>query len=524
MKLTPMKKIFTAVLALAAMGIGSCTDDLNQTPVIETDATKVYSKPDGYLSVMAKIYGGFTLVGQEKGGGNADLSSLKGQDLIRCLFNLQELPTDEAAYRWGSGDNTDGLSYMSWDANDMWVSDVYYRLYYNIALCNEFLRYCDDAHIGGFPQADQDNIRGYAEEVRFMRAFNYYWVLDLFRQGPYVDENTPSSGYTPERYDAKQLFDYIDSELADIQLPATNEYGRANSYALAALKSRLYLNAQSYIGEARYTECISACKEVLAGGYSLESDRAKVFNGDNHKRTNEIIFAFVVDGTNSMTWGGTTYLVNGSVANDNDFMKPTDYGIETGWGNFRVHGELVDLFGEGDTRATFFSEGQSKYFTGGLEDGTQGYYSIKYTNLTDDGQPACDPNDGVSTDYPVFRLPEIMLNAAEAVLRGGSGMSRPEALAMVNELRARGYGDDSGNIAESQLTLRFVLDERARELYHELLRRTDLVRYGLFTTSEYVWQWKGGVLDGRAVADKYNYYPVPASELSANPNLSNPEY
>ena len=519
-----MKKIFAAVLAVAGMMAGGCTDDLNQTPVIETDATKVYSTPDGYLSVLAKVYGGFILIGQEKGGGNADLSSLKGQDLVRCLFNLQELGTDEAAYRWGSGDNTDGLSYLSWDANDMWVSDVYYRLYYNIALCNEFLRYCDDGHIGGFAQADRDNIRQYAEEVRALRAFNYYWVLDLFGQGPYVDENTPSTGFTPERYDARQLFDYIDSELSSISLPASNEYGRLNSYALAAFKSRLYLNAQAMAGVDRYSDCIAAAKEVMAGGYSLEQDRPKVFNGDNHKRTNEIIFSFVVDGNTSMTWGGTTYLVNGSVANDNDFMKPTDYGIETGWGSFRVKGELVDLFEEGDSRATFFSEGQSQYFTGGLEDGTQGYYSVKFTNLTDDGLPACDPNDGVSTDFPVFRLPEVILNAAEAVLRGGQGRARAEAAALVNDIRDRAYGDESGRIAESQLTLRFVLDERARELYHELLRRTDLVRYGLFTSSDYVWQWKGGVLDGRGVDSRYNHYPIPASELTANPNLSNPEY
>ena len=93
-----MKKIFAAVLAVAGMMAGGCTDDLNQTPVIETDATKVYSTPDGYLSVLAKVYGGFILIGQEKGGGNADLSSLKGQDLVRCLFNLQELGTVASAY------------------------------------------------------------------------------------------------------------------------------------------------------------------------------------------------------------------------------------------------------------------------------------------------------------------------------------------------------------------------------------------------------------------------------------------
>jgi hypothetical protein len=110
--------------------------------------------------------------------------------------------------------------------------------------------------------------------------------------------------------------------------------------------------------------------------------------------------------------------------------------------------------------------------------------------------------------------------AAESVLRGGSGMSRAEGLQLINDLRQRAYGNNAGNITDTQYTLPFILDERGRELYLEGTRRTDLVRYDYFTTSSYLWQWKGGVVDGRSVDSKYNYYPIPASELSANPNLA----
>jgi hypothetical protein len=75
------------------------------------------------------------------------------------------------------------------------------------------------------------------------------------------------------------------------------------------------------------------------------------------------------------------------------------------------------------------------------------------------------------------------------------------------------------------LTLQTVLDERGRELYWEGHRRTDLVRYGLLTTNAYLWPWKGGVASGTAVDSKYNLFPIPASVLASNPNLTqNPGY
>jgi hypothetical protein len=148
--------------------------------------------------------------------------------------------------------------------------------------------------------------------------------------------------------------------------------------------------------------------------------------------------------------------------------------------------------------------------------------------LTDIGEAASNTsNDGVDTDYPMFRLADVYLMLAEAVLRGGNGASADEALAYVNQLRQRAYGDayeTSGKISISDLTLDFVLDERGRELYWECSRRTDLIRYGKFTSDTYVWEWKGGIKDGTGVDNKYNVYPIPSSDLTANPNLSNENY
>ena len=114
--------------------------------------------------------------------------------------------------------------------------------------------------------------------------------------------------------------------------------------------------------------------------------------------------------------------------------------------------------------------------------------------------------------------------AAEAVLRGGTGYTRADALGFLNELRERAYGDQSGNITDAQMNLDYIIDERGRELYLECVRRTDLIRFGLFTGDRYMWQWKGGVLNGRGVDNRYNVYPIPANETAVNSNLSNPNY
>ena len=126
--------------------------------------------------------------------------------------------------------------------------------------------------------------------------------------------------------------------------------------------------------------------------------------------------------------------------------------------------------------------------------------------------------------FPVFRLADVYLMLAEAVVRGGQGATAAEALGCVNQVRERAYGDTSGNIVEAQMTTDFLLDERARELYTECVRRTDLIRYNRFTTADYLWQWKGGARDGQAVDGKFNYYPIPSTELTANPNLYNEGY
>lgn len=509
----------------------SCMDDLNQSPHIEDTSKDVYAEAANYKAVLAKLYVSFVTTGQEKGGGNPDLSSNSGEDYMRCYFNLQECGTDELASTWLEGDKVRDLTFLSWDANDPWVSDMYYRIFYNIALCNEFLRNAGDGQIARFTESEQADIRHYRAEARFIRALAYYHALDFFRNIPFVTENDPVGTFIPPRYEAAKVFEFIKTELEaiddDLMSRAECEYGRAPKAAAYALLAKLYLNAEVYIGEPRYTECIEACKKVIAEGYTLESEYQKLFNADNHKRTNEIIFSFPVDATNTISWGSTTYIICGAVSNTSDYQKGEDYGVTSGWGMFRVRGEIPKLFDTKDKRALFFTEGQTQYLET-IDNQSNGYFVEKWTNKKDNGETASNTVDGgVNTDFPVFRLADVYLMLAESVARGGSGSSTSEALGYVNDLRKRAFGDayeTNGKVSQTDMTVGFFLNERAMELYWECTRRTDLIRHKKFTESSYIWQWKGGVKDGKSVASKYNIYPIPATDLTANPNLKNENY
>lgn len=520
-----MKKIYFTLLA--ACGLMACTGDLDQQPQTDSQTTAdvVYGSEQGYKMALAKLYASFVIVGQEQGGGNEDISSNNGHDFLRGYFNLQECPTDEVAGTWLSGDKIEGLTYMTWDANDPWVADTYYRAYYTIALCNEFL-----SHATASAVANSDELKAFRAEARFLRALAYYYVLDLFGQGPFVDETMGVGAYTPERYSNKQLFAFIESELKDITadgLLSSPEYGRASRAAGWALLAKLYLNAEVYDAGDHYTDCITYCKLIMGGNYMLEDDYSKLFNADNHLRTNEIIFPFIVDGVNTVSWGATTYIVCGECGNSSS-QDPAKYGLTSGWGMFRVRGELPAMFSGNETedkRYMFYTDGQEQWLNKAIDDQSQGFFGEKFSNLNDAGEAASNTGAvGANIDYPVFRLADVYLMLAESVLRGGNGSNRTEALEVVNLIRQRAFGSTAGNINEGQLTLQFILDERARELYWESCRRTDLIRYGQFTGGDYIWQWKGGVADGRSTEGKYNVYPIPTAELSANPNLKNSNY
>ena len=530
-----MKKIFTFI-CMAALLL-SC--ELDQYPHTETTSKDVYVSAANYESVLSGIYTSMIV----------NLSSISSDDRFqnytRALIMFQEATTDNLDNVWASGESTTDLNNQSWTAGDPWISAMYYHIYNIISLSNEFIRNASDEKIAGFPDADQKKIVGWRNEARCLRALAYYHALDLFPAVPFVDESDPVGSYIPETYTREQLFNYLETELKDLSqdgtLPSAS-YGHVTKGTALTILAKMYLNAEVYTGKAYYTECVAACKDVIGCGYSLEDSYTNLFNADNHKRTNEIIFALACNATNTVAWGAGTYMVC-ATRFDFDAGMTEDFGVATYWNCLRTRPQLVDKFEDGDSRGRFGSRNRAAY----TETPDEGWYKIdgdtkyvyqdrpkeiiahdettsgwlinKWTNLTDTGETASDTRvNGAETDFPMFRLADVYLMLAEAVLRGGDGATRSDALGYVNQIRHRAYGNDTGNITDTDLTLDFILDERARELYTEATRRTDLIRYNRYT-SGYTWNWKGGVKDGRDVDSKYAIVPIPEAELSANPQL-----
>ena len=541
-----MKRIFNTLVltTLLATGAVSCVGDLDQYPHTDTTAKDVYTSADNYQSVLSGIYAAMI---QRV---SSVSSETRSQNYLRVLWMFQDCSTDALDDVWLAGESLTDINNLSWNAGDSWVSAIYYHIYNIVAMSNELIRNASDDKISGFSETDRTRIVTYRNEARFLRAWAYSHALDFYNKMSFITENNPVGSYIPTIYDRKQMFEYLTGELNSFadELPATN-YGHANRGAAWALLARLYLNGEVYTGQPYYTECIAACREVMKDGYTLESDFASLFNADNHLRTNEIIFALACDGANTTTWDATTFITCGSVLqNFTDYEKIYGTKDSGAWDCLRARPDLIDKFGNGDKRALFIGYDRQPYAekddylsegyyekSGDTEyvyrdrkkdiashDNTEtGWRVNKWTNLTDAGQSAssCADGGGANTDFPVFRLADVYLMFAEAVVRGGTGGTATEALTLVNDLRTRAFGGlQTGNISAADLTLDFLCDERLRELYMECIRRTDLIRFGKYT-SGYQWQWKGGTQEGRDVDPKYAYLPIPEAELSVNPGL-----
>lgn len=523
-------RIAVALSAVALLSLSSCVKDLERAPITDVTSASVFADFANYPNALAKLYGGLAVGGQSGGDGGSDVAGIDGgfSNYMRQLYTMDVLTTDEAVIAWNDG-TLQTMHKMTWDSSNEFIGAMYYRIFTEIAFCNEFLRNTTDAklasnNITGDNLTKAKLMRG---EARFIRAQSYYHALDLFGNVPFVTEdNLPGSTTPPAMIKRADLFKYVESELIasskEMAAPRANLYGHADAAAAYSLLARLYLNAKVYTGTDRSTDCITYANKVISAGYSLKPNYSNLFNADNNLNNNEQIFSINYDGVHTQTYGGSTYMVHASIGGS---MPASQFGVNGGWGGLRTTQAFVDKFtGNGaDKRGNFYTDGQSKTIND-LGTFTDGYAFIKYKNVTSTGAPGSD-NSGnfVDADIPIYRLADIYLMYAEATLRGGSGGNMGTALGYVNAIRERAYGNTSGDV--STIDLNFILDERARELSWEFTRRTDLIRFDKFTTAAYLWPWKGGVKEGKAVESTRNLMPIPAKDIIANPNLvQNPGY
>lgn len=630
-----MKKII--LLLAVCIGVLSCHDDLNQSPIDPDSFTEenVFVNADEAKGALAKLYASLALTGQNGPAGQPDIADIDEgfSQFTRMLFNLNELTTDHAVVGWGDPGLPD-LHGMYWSSSNDFTEAMYNRLAQEVSFCNSFIANAENL--------SDDVVSTYIAEARFLRAFAYYNLIDLFGNVPLSTSITTD---LPQQSTRAELFNFVEAELLEIKdqlLPSgSNEYGRVDQVAAWALLSKLYLNAEVWTGTPRYTDCVTYSSEVMNSTYIINTNDAngngtaydELFLADNDTNgaQNEFIFTANFDGLSSQTYGGTTFLVHAAIGGT---MPAGDFGVNGGWGGIRTTKNLVNKFPEGmvdpdalnaslsgtlsdwglvgdattngwngpdmemyetssnvfelyatlsgnqikfrfnedwgqnygdneadgtleagggnidlpsgngvyhvvlninsltyslsivlpesDKRGMFYTDGQSLEIEN-IPPFNNGYAITKFKNIDSNGNQGVDTSGNfVDTDLAIIRLAEIYLNYAEATLRGGGG-DLNLATTKINELIARAYGSNNNSISSSDMSLDFILDERSRELYWEGQRRTDLVRYGYFTSGNYLWPFKSNQPAGIGTDEYRNLFPIPQSSILVNPNLQQNE-
>lgn len=547
MKTKYIKQLFSAALiAVLSSGVTSCINDLDISPIDPQTGGSFDQQ-----GVFVKGYAMLGVTGQKGIDGSPDLD---GQDegesgFYRTTFNCNELPTDECLWAWQENQDIPQLTSISWSPSSQRTEWVYVRLGYDITQYNFFLDQTES-------MTDAETLRQRAE-IRFLRALHYWYFLDLFGKAPFKEH---FNNDLPVEKKGTELYTYIQNELNEIEgdmyEPRQAPFGRADKAANWLLRARLYLNAGVYTGQTDYAKAEEYASKVIGSAYKLCTNYSELFMADNDENENamqEIILPIRQDGVKTLNYGGSTYLVCGTRVAGMPRM-----GTTNGWSCIFARAAMVQKFfsnlddvpmlradveipkgldtdeqiddfdaehgirtedmikAAGDDRALLYSGvggGRRKIHTDAISGFTDGLSIVKWQNYRSDGKPVSHATYP-DTDIPLFRLAEAYLTRAEAIFRQGG-----DATGDINELRKRA----NCTRKVQTVTEQELIDEWAREFYLEGRRRSDLVRFGMFTTNKYLWDWKGGAMNGTSVASYYNKYPIPVSDINNNRNMSQNE-
>ncbi len=502
--------------AIALMGITtSCTGDLDLTPNdpnTKLELTTV-EEWDGFLArLYGNLYRDDVISTSDPGAGT----------FTRAHFNLNEITADECFISevWNDP-GYQPLNKNAWGSTNEWIYACFAREFFNVKMAAEFMAKMRSEGAAYFDDAE---VSARIAEASALRGLAYYYMIDYFGRGPWVDE-TSVTGAIPPTYNRTELYNAIVAELEE-QVPnlkpaAQQSYGRVSREAGYMLLAKLYLNAEVYTGTAQWQKCADACKQVVSTGIQLAPEYKYLFCATNDKYVGngEIIWAVPQQQGRMETWGGTTYLTAGCY-----MAKPADPKILTqlnysgdAWEGLRCRPELSKAL-RGDNRRMLYEGTYSEEIPqlNGNDPESCGYMFIKYSNSPEDDylNTAGNTNNNVAMsniDYPLFRLADTYLMLAECQLHG----VECDGLEYFNLVRDRADMPRVPVLTESVL-----LNERMCELYLEGHRRSDLIRFGRYTGNAYLWSWKNGVYEGSSLPEYRALYPIPyqyESTVGQNP-------
>ena len=535
--------IHTAVFFGLVLGAASCVQDLNTTPIDKNSSTSFNQD-----AVFSKCYATLALTGQKGPDGDGDIDDLDEgtSSFYRLMWELNEFPTDEGWWIWNDVGLAD-IRVMNWNGDNELVKGLYYRFNIDIKLCNHFL--------ANAAQGDEKSDAQRAE-VRFLRALNYWYLLDMFKVAPFSIEE---SDQLPEFVERPQLYTWLVGELKELTeiLPEQRaNTWRVDRYAAWLLLARTYLNAEVYTGTPAWKEAQEAAEETLKGPYQLHTNTItsadgvrysayqQLFMGDNHSNgaQNEALLLIYQDGVYCQSWGGARFVVN--AVRD---AKMVPAGSADTWKCFRSSPEFVYKFVDETTAPTILADEYemplllkddraimcSHTDTNAVQtwklSGTKSseFYDcwsvLKFTGVK---STSAHPSKSVSsdanfpdTDIPLLRLAEAYMIQAEAMYRQGD---KSGALNIINNvIRKRANAEPLADLTDAVLC-----DELCREFYCEGHRRTDLIRFNRFAgpkADENKYNWEGRYNQTSSAVyvpaeEKWNWYPIPNDDKASNSN------
>lgn len=502
----------------------------------------------------------------------SDLAALEGAAYVNwrdvmtqwnSLYRAQELTADEQVIPARPNGWVDGGVYRrmhehKWTTDDDIVINVWNYTYSGITNCNRVIYQVENG-IVPVAQADQ---QGVIAEMKLLRA-SYYWVLcDYFGNVPIVTKFDVPQGFLPQQSTRKEVYDFIVKELIE-NIPlvsAENDqktYGKFNQWAGRTLLAKMYLNAEVYSGTAEWDKCIGQCDTIINSapttGFALEANHKDVFKTEN-QNSKEIIFAIPYDEKYNPEWNAFDIHME-TLEPENQATYNLQYPP---WGGLCMDPQFINTFDPDDARyQEDFIKGQQYAANGDSLFGTLGAYSGKplaYVNYV----PGVDQSEEVhgfrlgkfeiamgitsrlSNDFPLFRYADVLMMKAECLLRTGHP---DEAATLVTQVRERDFKSnpskavvtgaqlmqgssydyglrnhlDSTDEGGADIKYGRFLDELGWEFNQEGRRRTDMIRFGVFTKKSWLSHSPNG--DYRAL------FPIPRPELDKNPNLKqNPGY
>ena len=570
MKLNKFKTIAPAVALLLTASLSSCMDDLDKGNIDpNVDATP------NITGLYSKCYAGLIMEGND---GTADftIDDNGKSTLLRNLFNFNEVPTDEAVCWWSDGGIAD-VAYNKFDPGNATLKNLYYRLMSNISYENHFLS-LDAAKAEKTKYAEVRVLRAYSYFLMLDFFGDPTFIDKISAETPrqahsYNSKFEEGKSYTRAellQMGREFLFGWVEKELLEAEpnlLEAKAEtsdtdpnYGRIDKGTCWLLLSRLYLNAGTYLNNdgqnnPYWNKALEYAEKIIdpSTGYALfddskMSEEAKangykpydlLFMGDNGSNgaSCEALLPLMQDGDKTQGWGGSMFYVAALWDATMQTVTAKDAATTANtWSGMRVRPQFVEKFFTDpkvvvnksaseiramnvDDRAILWGKGNSDgdrtLEIGANDKFVKGIATPKWNNNYSNGGTTHDSYN-VDIDFFLFRVAEAYLNAAEAEMHL-NGESSAKAKKYIDALRNRAHA-----AVRASYTLNDVLDERARELYCEGLRRTDLIRFNQFGGSQatYNWELKGGSTNGTTFAKTYNVYPLPSSEVLSNKNLT----